>query len=344
MIPFTTITITTHPTQYSIMNLSIIFFFISLQAICVIAAPRSRILMHMLAAPTAGHHRALQKCGRIIAQNWKSRTQTRIEIKFRNDMNGVYASAYPTSYQIVNGAQYPVAMAKYISGKDHNTKEKGDKHYDMVINFNMKYDWYVGTDGKPGAGQVDLVSLCLHEVVHGLFMAPGGIRMSKHKDGYAMGKFTRPVLHRFNQFLACETPNGDCALASYRKTWRNNGSERNFGRCVTGNALWFRTEKERIARIYAPNEYSSSSSLSHLDESTYRTTNSLLTPFSPRGYVKHEFDPLLIRIMKVMMDQTEPGAPGCSRKATPYVHGAVMSRLPSPSPSPLKLIVVDIRQ
>lgn len=326
-------------------NKTLSLLLISLQAICIIAAPKSRFLIHTLAAPSPQYLKALTKCGRIVAQNWKSRAQTRIEVKFRYDMKGVYASAYPTSYQTVNGAKYPVAMAKYITRKDYNEKEKGDSHYDMIIQFNMKYDWYAGLDGKPGLGQVDFVSICLHEVVHGLFMSPSGIQISKHEYSYAIGKFSELILHRYSQFLACETPKGDCSLASYRKNWRDSGSPRNFGRCATGNALWFRTGKERIARIYAPNEYARGSSLSHLDEDTYKTANSLLTPFSPKQYVNHEFDPLLLRIMRTMMNQSEPGAPVCNRRTVPYVHTVVMSLLPSPSPSPSpeKLIVVEIR-
>ncbi len=330
-------------------NRIFIFFIVTLQAVCALAAPRSRFLMHMTAAPSHDYLKALRKCGTIVAQNWKSPVQTRIEVKFRNDMKTAYASAYPTHFNYVKGVLFNAAMEKRITGKDVNAKEKGDKYYDMVIQFNMKHDWYLGIDGKPGPGQMDFVSVCLHEAMHGLFMASSSIEISRHKDGYAIGRFKRGFLHRYNQFLACETPKGDCALASYSKPTYANPSERNFGRCATSNALWFRTEKERIARIYAPNEYRRGSSLSHFDESTYSTTNSLLTPFSAPGYAKHELDPLLFRILDAMLNQSELGAPLCDANTAPYVHPLVLSPLPSPSPSPSPsttsagMIIIDIR-
>ncbi len=312
-----------------------IFILVALQAAFVFAGPRSRFIMHMLNAPTPGHRRAIVKCGRIVARSWLSSVQTRVQVKFRDDMiMRFYASAYPTQYKVFNGAIYNMAMAKRLVGKDLNAKEQGEAHYDMVIQFNMKHNWYLGLDGRPGPSQIDLITLCLHELLHGLFNPAGTIEMSTTKRGYWIGRFRLDIMHRYDQFLACETAVGDCALVSYNETSNDKGSLGNFGRCVTSNALWFRTENARIARIYAPIEFQRGSSISHLDESSYQNENSLLTPLLSPGYVKHDLDPLVLRIMNVMMNRSEPGAPSCNRTVVPYVHSTVLSPISTPSPSP----------
>ncbi len=40
--------------------------------------------------------------------------------------------------------------------------------FDMYITYNLNYDWYYGTDGNTPSNQMDLMSVVLHEIGHGL--------------------------------------------------------------------------------------------------------------------------------------------------------------------------------
>ena len=317
--------------------------------ISVYGDSQPRIVMHLSTVPSSEHISALTACGNIIAENWKSPVQTRIQVVFRSDMNRTLASAFPTSFYNVNGTDYPVAMAKHISRRDLNVNSTGRQYYDMSIQFNEKQNFYLGVDGKPRSGEYDFVTTCVHEIVHGLFMVSNNIFTAQLGNGSTVGDFVSQTPHRYEQFLACETEEGDCALESYQIleksftpiTEVDDESPRKFGSCITGNTLWFRAENERIARLYAPNTFTRGSSISHLDERSYQTRDSLLTPFLGTGYAKHTLDPLLQRIMHVMLNSSERGAPLCSNKPEPRVHAAVMTPVPltptsTPTPTPTR--------
>jgi len=85
------------------------------------------------------------------------------------DDNRLLASAGPaTLFRGFQGAEpdvwYPVALAESIAGRDLN--EPGDA--DIVVNANSTANWYFGTDGNTPRREIDLVSVMLHELGHGL--------------------------------------------------------------------------------------------------------------------------------------------------------------------------------
>src|SRR5690606_17958710 len=59
---------------------------------------------------------------------------------------------------------YPVALAEKISGKELNHATDPD----IVASFNSRVSWYLNTDGATPAGRMDLVTIVLHEIAHGL--------------------------------------------------------------------------------------------------------------------------------------------------------------------------------
>ncbi len=340
----------------SSMTCQVLFLLIiTYHTVIILGLAQPRISIHLFAAPTARHVDALSKCGMIIARNWKSPVQTRIRVFFKPGMNRSLGLSFPTDHFEVNGARYPIAMAKLLTGRDLNTNSTGIKRYDMVVNFNANKEYYVGTDGQPPSNQYDLVSVCVHEIVHGLFMTTKNIIVVRGEDGSHFGDMlNKTVPNRFDQFLACETDRGDCALASYNLDGTANDftplveleskMPRYFGRCVTGNSLWFRSSTGRIARIFAPNEFEKGSSITHLDESSYNHENSLLTPFMERGFARHAWDPLLLEILQVMMNQSEPGAAVCNQRPRPLPHSntVVVSPVPpTPTPSPSASMLMD---
>ena len=66
---------------------------------------------------------------------------------------------------------YPSPVANYLAGTDLNGSAA-----DIEIQFNSDVDgsvlgntsWYYGLDGQPGSTGLDFVSVCLHELTHGL--------------------------------------------------------------------------------------------------------------------------------------------------------------------------------
>jgi hypothetical protein len=61
---------------------------------------------------------------------------------------------------------YPVALANALSGTDLNGTDA-----EINILSNRNFPWYFGTSGEPAEDEVDLVSVVLHEVCHGLGFA-----------------------------------------------------------------------------------------------------------------------------------------------------------------------------
>src|SRR6201999_635276 len=75
------------------------------------------------------------------------------------------------------GVAYPIALANAIAGSDQlpanvcNTDPSlpDASGSEITASFNSAQTaWYYGTDGNPGSGQVDLESVVLHELGHGL--------------------------------------------------------------------------------------------------------------------------------------------------------------------------------
>src|SRR5690606_7302327 len=59
---------------------------------------------------------------------------------------------------------YPVALAEKITGREINDPSEPD----IFASFNSNASWYFGTDGNTPAGKMDLVTIVLHEIAHGL--------------------------------------------------------------------------------------------------------------------------------------------------------------------------------
>jgi len=267
--------------------------------------------------PSQQHLKAVQYCVSLAAATWVSDVETRAKFYFSSTLGraDILGDARSVTTWYVDGYLYPVAMAKSLLGEDVNALHYGDERYDIVVRLNSKTNWYLGTDSKPGENQYDLATVCLHELYHGLMISGANLKIDKNEaDGGYDGKFYSNIDRRFDAFLACETNAGDCAIASYR------GVDRMLGRSVTGNGLWFRSTNTRIARLYAPPVFRFGSSVYHLSESEYGNAanqNSLMTPSMPVGYAQHSIGPLILQMQRLMLNESEFGAPLCNSSVIP---------------------------
>jgi hypothetical protein len=175
-------------------------------------------------------------------------------------------------------AMYPIALAEKISGKSFNKESEGD----IVLFVNSSVNWYMGTDGKTLSLKYDLVTVVLHELIHGLgfidSMTAGTTTASYGISGVPMIYDTfveNAAGKRLTDTLLFKNPSIDLKTA------------------LTSGQLYFNGPLIHYysgarARLYAPATFDVGSSVSHLDEDTYVTINSLMTPIIDMGEAVHD--------------------------------------------------------
>jgi hypothetical protein len=189
-------------------------------------------------------------------------------------------------------AYYPIALGEKIAGAQLNTDSGGD----LILKINSSIPWYYGTDGQPGSGSYDLVTVVLHEVCHGLgFFDSMGVEGS---NGY-YGMSSIPVI--YDKFV---TDNAGQRLTDTLRYDNNSPALRQ--KFITG-PLYFNGPISGSGNIlYTPSSFDNGSSISHLDESTYSEKNTahplyrldaLMTPYIDFGEAIHDPGPLVKKML-----------------------------------------------
>jgi hypothetical protein len=180
---------------------------------------------------------------------------------------------------------YPVALAEKLEEKELNAGA------DMVLSLNRDIDWYFGTDGHTPAGQMDLVTVVLHEIAHGL----GFISSAAVQDGKGtLGERHYPLV--YDGLLE----NGQHVLL----TQFTNASEELYEQ-LTSDQVYLNSpaatvwNKGLAPQVYAPRAFTPHSSLSHLDELAFPPgdPNSLMTASFNRSESIHVPDNILLGIL-----------------------------------------------
>ncbi len=241
-----------------------------------------------------GFPQAAQDAFQFAVDIWESILLSPVNIRIRAEWamldQGTLGSASTTSFfrNFKNTPQfqtwYPVALAEKIAGEELN--ESSD--FDITANFNEDNNWYLGTDLNPGPGQHDLVTVVLHEIAHGL-----GFIDTMFEDGTGIGSYGLSGFPSIFDFY-CSTPHPDRLQLTDTALFDNPSTE--LGDAMTGNALFFNSPLAELPgnilpKLFAPTTFNPGSSVSHLDETTYRagTPNSLMT--SSLGTVEAIHDP-----------------------------------------------------
>lgn len=186
---------------------------------------------------------------------------------------------------------YPVALANKLAGRDLIPNEA-----DIELNLSSSFGWYLGTDAKPGSNQIDLVSLVLHEMLHGLGTV-GSMNVNNGIGNWGFGTGLPMIYDRFvengsqqNLIDANTFPNFSAALGSQ----------------LTSNNLFFDGSNAVAGsngtrpKLFAPRPWQGGSSVSHLDENTYPrgSSNSLNTPYFSNGEAIHSLGPITTGLLK----------------------------------------------
>jgi hypothetical protein len=174
-------------------------------------------------------------------------------------------------------AFYPIALAEKISGKSFNKESEGD----IVLYVNSAVSWYLGTDGKTSTLRYDLVTVVIHEILHGLgfldSMSAGTTTASYGVSGVPM------VYDTFVENLAG---------ARLTDTMLFKNPSANLKTALTSGWLYFNGPLIKYysadrARLYAPSTFDAGSSVSHLDENSTPDINALMTPNIDFGEAIH---------------------------------------------------------
>lgn len=226
----------------------------------------------------------------------------RIEVAFESLGPSILAQAVIGRFIIdmsgndlpLENVPYPVALANNLVGYDIFPDEP-----DIIAQINKDHNWYFGTDGNPPSNQVDLVTVVLHEIGHGL-----GFSCSASSDG------TASATSIGRQFLVDGTPTlfptvFDISVENAGGTPLVNIP--NFSsallQALTSEAVYFDATYARAANggtrvpLHAPSTYNNSS-LSHLDESYNNTLHALMTHSLSSGESIHDPGSVAIGILQ----------------------------------------------
>lgn len=205
---------------------------------------------------------------------------------------------------------YPTSLANSLEGSELNPGEA-----DMDIYVNNQVNWYFGTDGLPASNQYDFPTVLLHEIGHGL----GFLALAKLTD--TVGSYGTITLVDIAP-LTPSFPFPDLQQKhSVFSTFMENGAGQDLddsllfpnpsvllGDEFTSNSVYFNGplamayNSSNPVRLYAPTAWAPGSSLQHVNESTFPSSNpnSLMTPFVGTHEVHHSPGALTIYMLEDM--------------------------------------------
>ena len=144
----------------------------------------------------------------VLWESWVTNSQSgganTLEIQFSYSTATDLAGSYSSWYGHTGGLALTPAQYMIQTGSDSlNT--------DGVIIFGSTQSWYTGTDGKPGSGQFDTVSIALHEIGHLMGMVDSYGYQSNRRWGIREGVHGSYDLTRWDTYLRDQNGNAPAA-------------------------------------------------------------------------------------------------------------------------------------
>ncbi len=176
------------------------------------------------------------------------------------------------------GAWVPAPLVNVLLGYDYN----GSGTPELTVNLNSQANWYIGTSGTPSWGQVDLYSVVLHEIGHGLgFLGSGSVH--NHTPN------TTPTLEDTPFVFDQQVTYGGAPLLNYGDP----------DALLRSNGLFINLSDTLSNKLYAPSTWKEGSSFSHFDESSYPegSAGALMTPSIGGGEVERTIDAATLGVL-----------------------------------------------
>lgn len=240
------------------------------------------------------------------ASIWETRLRSavpiRVEVDWRRfDEKNILASAGPTTlFRDFPGAigeqiWYPVPIAESILGENLN-----EDNPDIRITVNSNANWYYGLDGQVPQGRVDLVSVVLHELGHGLgFLSSADTIKSDTMPDLGVYGFSPDLPIIFDVYM--ETVDG--LPVTEEEIFPNPGPELfdlfTSGNLYFGGPLAIAAYGGQRPPLFSPAQFDRGSSISHVDEVTFGLgiDDALMSPRLSRQEAIHNIGEVTLAIM-----------------------------------------------
>lgn len=191
------------------------------------------------------------------------------------------------------GTWYTIAQGSAMAGVNFVAQTQGLEH-DIIVNMNANWDdWYFGTDAQTPNGLIDFVTVVLHEVGHGLGFTGSMNESTGSSAQWGYGSPAFPIIYdRFvidgNGFeLLNQQVYGSPSQGLHDALTGERG-----GIYFAGIESIVVNDGEPVP-LYAPSEWNSGSSYSHVDLATYSNTeNALMRPQIDRAFAIHAPGPV----------------------------------------------------
>lgn len=256
--------------------------------------------------PPANVKAVFEQAAATWANFLKSDIPIRIYVKWRPLASGVLGSAgaYSSVRNFVGANRlntwYPIALAEKMGHANLNGTES-----DIIATFNSDFpDWFIGTNGVPTNNQIDLYSVVLHEIGHGLgFIGQIQADVTSNSTSLATAGYGYPGI--FDQFIF----DNKNKLLVDSLAYKNNSNQ--LFKQIISDSLYLkspsvlRNNTGNSARLYAPKPtqrnptnplgYIEGSSVYHVDQNTYPpgNINALMTPQIARGEITAQLGPVV---------------------------------------------------
>lgn len=268
------------------------FTFVPPPADYVFGGPRETIISLSFTNTPPEAVAAITYAADLIASQITTSVPILVDVEWDNfDSNFLaFAGFYTAQINFANAPLpdtfYPIALANKFAEED-----LAPSIGDIFCSFNGNFNWYFGTDGNAPSGTYDLVTVAMHELLHGLgFSSSVNVQSGEGTYGFAGNLFIYDVFAEDGAGIALTAlTSGSAEVAEWATSnnlfWNGeNGVEGQLG---------------ETPQLYAPAEYQQGSSISHLNEASYPAgqADALMTPFINQAEAIHGLGPITLGML-----------------------------------------------